>query len=107
MLTTCIYSIEKLDLDFNLLFDTQGYTIPLDKRLAADGRGLQDPHINDKFAKLAESLYIADRKAREAVETRATLEKKLAQKDKEKKEMKLRELAEKARQERSGIHAGI
>jgi len=82
----------------------KGYTIPLDKRLAADGRGLQDPHINDKFAKLAESLYIADRKAREAVETRATLEKKLAQKDKEKKEMKLRELAEKARNERSGIH---
>lgn len=82
----------------------KGYTIPLDKRLAADGRGLQDPHINDKFAKLAESLYIADRKAREAVETRATLEKKLAQKDKEKKETKLRELAEKARQERSGIH---
>lgn len=82
----------------------KGYTIPLDKRLAADGRGLQDPHINDKFAKLAESLYIADRKAREAVETRATLEKKLAQKDKEKKEMKLRELAEKARQERSGIN---
>ena len=40
----------------------QGYTIPLDKRLAADGRGLQDPHINDKFAKLAEALYIADRK---------------------------------------------
>merc|ERR1711962_52543 len=82
----------------------KGYTIPLDKRLAADGRGLQDPHINDKFAKLAESLYIADRKAREAVETRATLEKKLAQKDKEKDERKLRELAEKARQERSGIH---
>ena len=43
-------------------FYSQGYTIPLDKRLAADGRGLQDPHINDKFAKLAEALYIADRK---------------------------------------------
>lgn len=42
----------------------QGYTIPLDKRLAADGRGLQDPHINDKFAKLAEALYIADRKVK-------------------------------------------
>jgi len=45
-----------------LFFCLQGYTIPLDKRLAADGRGLQDPHINDKFAKLAEALYIADRK---------------------------------------------
>lgn len=42
----------------------QGYTIPLDKRLAADGRGLQGVHINENFAKLAEALYIADRKVR-------------------------------------------
>lgn len=41
---------------------SQGYTIPLDKRLAADGRGLQTVHINENFAKLAEALYIADRK---------------------------------------------
>ena len=101
---TLFQSYGKIIRAFNLNF--QGYTIPLDKRLAADGRGLQDPHINDKFAKLAESLYIADRKAREAVETRATLEKKLAQKEKEKKEMKLRELAEAARMERSGLQAG-
>jgi hypothetical protein len=40
----------------------QGYTIPLDKRLAADVRGLQQVHINENFAKLAEALYIADRK---------------------------------------------
>ncbi|KAJ7384688.1 SNW domain-containing protein 1 [Desmophyllum pertusum] len=83
--------------------NAKGYTIPLDKRLAADGRGLQDPHINDKFAKLAEALYIADRKAREAVEMRAQLEKKVAQRDKEKKELKLVELAQKAREERAGI----
>lgn len=44
------------------LFLLQGYTIPLDKRLAADGRGLQTVHINENFAKLAEALYIADRK---------------------------------------------
>lgn len=31
---------------------TQGYTIPLDKRLAADGRGLQEVAINDQFAKV-------------------------------------------------------
>lgn len=42
----------------------QGYTIPLDKRLAADGRGLQDHTINDNFAKLAQSLYTADREVR-------------------------------------------
>lgn len=45
-----------------LIVASQGYTIPLDKRLAADGRGLQTVHINENFAKLAEALYIADRK---------------------------------------------
>nr|MBE5724481.1 Bx42 [Cucujiformia] len=83
--------------------NAKGYTVPLDKRLAADGRGLQQSHINEKFAKLAEALYIADRKAREAVETRAQLEKKLAQKEKEQKEEHLRQLAQKARDERAGI----
>ncbi|XP_075212329.1 puff-specific protein Bx42 [Lycorma delicatula] len=85
--------------------NAKGYTIPLDKRLAADGRGLQQVHINENFAKLAEALYIADRKAREAVEMRAQLEKKLAQKEKEKKEEHLRQLAQKAREERAGIRA--
>ncbi len=81
----------------------KGYTIPLDKRLAADGRGLQQVHINEGFSKLAESLFIADRKAREAVEARANLEKKLAAKKKEENESKLRELAQKAREERAGL----
>ncbi|KAG5897449.1 hypothetical protein JTB14_002710 [Gonioctena quinquepunctata] len=83
--------------------NAKGYTVPLDKRLAADGRGLQQIHINENFAKLAEALYIADRKAREAVETRAQLEKKLAQKEKEAKEEHLRQLAQRARDERAGI----
>merc|ERR1712111_177318 len=74
-----------------------------DKRLAADGRGLQQVHINENFSKLAEALYIADRKAREAVDMRANLEKKMAQKEKEAKESKLRELAQRAREERAGI----
>lgn len=86
--------------------NAKGYTVPLDKRLAADGRGLQQLHINENFAKLAEALYIADRKAREAVETRAQLEKKLAQKEKEQKEEHLRLLAQKARDERAGIKTG-
>lgn len=83
--------------------NAKGYTIPLDKRLAADGRGLQQVHINEKFAKMAEALYIADRKAREAVEARAQLEKKLAQKEKEKKEDQLRQMAQRAREERAGL----
>lgn len=64
---------------------------------------MQQVHINENFAKLAEALYIADRKAREAVEMRAQLEKKLAQKEKEKKEDHLRQLAQKAREERAGL----
>ncbi|XP_077994338.1 SNW domain-containing protein 1-like [Glandiceps talaboti] len=83
--------------------NAKGYTIPLDKRLAADGRGLQSQQINENFAKLAEALYIADRKAREAVEIRAQQEKKLAQRQKEKQEDNLRALAQKAREERAGI----
>ena len=50
--------------------------------MAADGRGLQSSHINENFAKLSEALYIADRKAREAVEMRAQVEKKIANKEK-------------------------
>ena len=80
--------------------NARGYTIPLDKRLAADGRGLQEVTINDNFAKFAEALYIADRHAREEVEKRAQMQKKLAQKEKESKEMHLRMLAQKAREER-------
>ncbi|EPQ57934.1 hypothetical protein GLOTRDRAFT_114500 [Gloeophyllum trabeum ATCC 11539] len=83
--------------------NNKGYTIPLDKRLAADGRGLQDVHINDNFAKLSESLYIADRHAREEVRQRALMQQKLAQKEKEQKEENLRLLAQRAREERSGI----
>merc|ERR1719340_496395 len=85
--------------------NAKGYTIPLDKRLAADGRGLQQNHINENFSKLAESLYIADRKARESVEARAQLEKKIAAKEKEQKESKLADLARKAREERAGFRS--
>merc|ERR1712131_42071 len=85
--------------------NAKGYTIPLDKRLAADGRGLQQVHINENFSKLPESLYIADRKAREAVEMRAQVEKKMANKEKEGKEKELRALAKMARDKRAGIRS--
>ncbi|KAJ3355112.1 mRNA splicing protein [Entophlyctis luteolus] len=83
--------------------NAKGYTIPLDKRLAADGRGIQDIQINDNFAKLGEALAIADRHAREEVRVRAEMQAKLAAKAKKEKEEKLRMLAQKAREERSGI----
>lgn len=49
---------------------SQGYTIPLDKRLAADGRGLQETTVSEKFAAFTESLYSAEHKAREALHMR-------------------------------------
>ncbi|KAK2763083.1 mRNA splicing protein [Arachnomyces sp. PD_36] len=79
----------------------KGYTVPLDKRLAADGRGLQDVTINDKFAQFAEALFTADRHAREEVKQRAQMQQKLAEKEKAQKEEHLRMLAQKAREERS------
>ncbi|KAG8059362.1 hypothetical protein GUJ93_ZPchr0002g25312 [Zizania palustris] len=81
----------------------KGYTIPLDKRLAADGRGLQEVQINDNFAKLSEALYVAEQKAREAVQMRSKVQRELMLKEKERKEQELRALAQKARLERTGV----
>ncbi|KAL8782897.1 MAG: hypothetical protein Q9213_005009 [Squamulea squamosa] len=81
----------------------KGYTVPLDKRLAADGRGLQDVTINDKFAQFAEALFTADRHAREEVKQRGAMQQKLAEKEKLQKEEQLRMLAQQARDDRERI----
>jgi SNW domain-containing protein 1 len=81
----------------------KGYTIPLDKRMAADGRGLQEVQINDNFAKLSEVLYAAEHKAREAVAMRSKVQKEIFLKEKDRKEQELRALAQKARSERIGV----
>ncbi|KAG0031854.1 mRNA splicing protein [Podila clonocystis] len=83
--------------------NAKGYTIPLDKRLAADGRGLQDIQINDNFAKFSEALALASRHAQEEVRQRGLMQQKVAQKEKEAKEQSLRALAQRARDERAGI----
>jgi SNW domain-containing protein 1 len=85
--------------------NTRGYTIPLDKRLAADGRGLHDASgtINTaNFAALSESLYLAEQQARHEVRVRALTQKKLLLQEKEAREQELRELAQQARNERGG-----
>ncbi|KAL9946438.1 mRNA splicing protein [Verticillium nonalfalfae] len=80
----------------------KGFTIALDKRLAADGRGMQDVTVNDKFAQFSEALHMADRHAREEVRQRAQMQQRLAEKEKEQKEDNLRMLAQQAREERAG-----
>lgn len=82
--------------------NNKGFTVPLDKRLAADGRGLQDMGINDNFAKFAESLHVAEHHSRDQVRARNKMQQLLAQKEKTQKEDNLRLLAQKAREERSG-----
>ncbi|KAL6577272.1 hypothetical protein OROMI_011548 [Orobanche minor] len=81
----------------------KGYTIPLDKLLAVDGRGLQEVQINENYAKLSEALYVAEQKAREAVAVRSKVQKEMMLKEKEKKEMELRELARRTQSERTGV----
>lgn len=78
----------------------KGFTIALDKRVAADGRRLEKAEINDNFAKLSEALAVADRKAREEIGQRAAMQQKLAERENAAKEERLRELAQQAREER-------
>ncbi|GMH83941.1 hypothetical protein TL16_g09763 [Triparma laevis f. inornata] len=83
--------------------NSKGYTIPLDKRLAADGRGIQEKSVNNNFATLAESLYVAERNAREEVRRRGMVRKKIEGDGVKRKEEELRKMAEEARRERGGV----
>lgn len=78
----------------------KGYSIPLDKRLAADGRNLHEHQINDNFANLSEALYLAEKKARDAIQVRGQIRKELHLKEKEAKEDELRKLAMNAKKRR-------
>jgi SNW domain-containing protein 1 len=83
--------------------NAKGYTIALDKRLAADGRGLQEHVVNDKFSSFSEALFIAERNAREEVEKRNQIAVRLAMKDQDKQNEMLRKLAKEARTERETV----
>lgn len=83
--------------------NNKGYTIPLDKRLAASGRGLQDVQVNDNFAQFSEALNLADRHAREEVRQRNIMQQKIASQEKASREESLRMLAQRAREERAGM----
>ena len=83
----------------------KGFTVPLDKRLATDGRHLQDITVNDRFAQLADAMAAAERHAREEVKQRGVMQQKLAEKERQSKEDNLRALAQKAREERTAATA--
>lgn len=79
----------------------KGFTIALDKRVAADGRQHNDIVVNDNHAKLAEALYATQRSAREELKLRQAMQEKMAQKESAEKEERLRELARRARMEQA------
>lgn len=81
--------------------NNRGFTIPLDKRLAADGRGMEEVQVSEDFAHFSEALNTADELARQEVRQRAALQAKLAAKEKAAKEEHLRDLAQRAREGRS------
>lgn len=86
----------------------RGYTVPLDKRCAFNGlTGNQPQPINEKFTRLSETFYIANQRHRESLEERMKAEKLMAQKEKERNEEKLRQLAQQARQERAAVQRGM
>lgn len=80
----------------------KGYTIALDKRLASDGRGLQETYISDGFAKLSQALVSAEREAHEEVRLRALVDNKIKEKQNKEQEERIKNLAAQAREEKLG-----
>ncbi|CAH2351290.1 pre-mRNA-processing protein 45 [[Candida] railenensis] len=82
--------------------NNQGFTISLDKRMAANDQSQEgDLGLNvEKFGNLSQALEDADKKAREEITIRNELMRELAIKEQKEKEEKLRELAEASRRER-------
>ncbi|KAJ2745954.1 mRNA splicing protein [Coemansia sp. BCRC 34301] len=78
-----------------------GFTVALDKRLATDGRGMEDLSVSDGFARLAEALGSAESHARREIQERANIQQALARREKDAKEERLRLLAQRAREERA------
>lgn len=87
--------------------NSKGYTIPLDKRLAADGRGLVDVKINDNFAKFSEALYVAEQSARVSVETRANVQKQVALQEQISREQTIRQVAAQALRDQNVESEGL
>lgn len=80
-----------------------GFTIAIDKRLAVDGK---DPasnmgqEVSQNTIDLAEALHNADKEARDEIKLRNALKKKISEKETREKEERLRQLAQRTREER-------
>ena len=84
--------------------NTRGYTISIHMRLAADGRSLQHNSINESFADIIDSLYIAERQSKLELEERAKVQRSVDYNQYLKKEAELRNAALEAREEYKKIN---
>ena len=84
----------------------KGLVIPLDIRLANDGRNLKEFQVNKNFSKFADVLFLAEKRARAEIEERNRISESIQIKAELKKEEELREAAKQARLERKAINSG-
>ena len=80
--------------------NVKGYTIPLDMRVAADGRILQQHTINEKFSQLSDAYFVAESQARKEIEERNKIQTSIAYKEFKKNEEEMKKAALLAREEK-------
>ena len=86
----------------------KGYTLPLEQRLKADGRGLQEVQLSEGFATFSSAMDQAERTQRQEVETRIAVTKKMQLKEQERRQEELRRMAQEAKEEKTRlIESGI
>ena len=82
----------------------KGLVIPLDIRLANDGRNLREYQANQNFAKFADILALTEKSVRKEIEDRNKIAQSIQIAAAMKKEQELKEAAKQARQERKSLN---
>jgi hypothetical protein len=82
----------------------KGLVIPLDIRLANDGRNLMEYQANKNFAKFADILALTEKNVKKEIDDRNKIAQSIQIAAAMKKEQELREAAKQARQERKSLN---
>ncbi len=88
----------------NMSNNPKGLVIPLDIRLANDGRNLREYKANKNFAKFADILTLTEKNVRKEIEDRNKIAQSIQIAAAMKKEQELKEAAKQARMERNSLN---
>ena len=88
----------------NMSNNPKGLVIPLDIRLANDGRNLREYKANKNFAKFADILALTEKNVRKEIEDRNKIAQSIQIAAAMKKEQELKEAAKQARMERKSFN---